>query len=44
MVACRLPAARSPALPFFLERYAEAYRAELDAFVAAILDLSLIHI
>jgi myo-inositol 2-dehydrogenase/D-chiro-inositol 1-dehydrogenase len=27
-----------PALPFFLERYAEAYRAELDAFVAGILD------
>ena len=26
-----------PALPFFLERYAEAYRAELDAFVAAAL-------
>ncbi|MCF3948129.1 inositol 2-dehydrogenase [Acidiphilium sp. AL] len=25
-----------PALPFFLERYADAYRAELDAFVAAI--------
>ena len=25
-----------PALPFFLERYAEAYRAELDAFVSAI--------
>jgi myo-inositol 2-dehydrogenase / D-chiro-inositol 1-dehydrogenase len=27
-----------PALPFFLERYAEAYRRELDAFVAAVLD------
>lgn len=27
-----------PALPFFLERYAEAYRAELDAFVAAVTD------
>ena len=27
-----------PALPFFLERYAEAYRAELDAFVAGVLD------
>ena len=27
-----------PALPFFLERYADAYRAELDAFVSAILD------
>src|SRR5215216_7130235 len=27
-----------PALPFFLERYAEAYRAELDAFVASGLD------
>jgi len=27
-----------PALPFFLERYADAYRAELDAFVAAVLD------
>jgi myo-inositol 2-dehydrogenase/D-chiro-inositol 1-dehydrogenase len=25
-----------PALPFFLERYAEAYRAELDAFLNAI--------
>jgi myo-inositol 2-dehydrogenase/D-chiro-inositol 1-dehydrogenase len=25
-----------PALPFFLERYAAAYRAELDAFVAAV--------
>ena len=25
-----------PALPFFLERYASAYRAELDAFVAAL--------
>ncbi|HET9147134.1 MAG TPA: inositol 2-dehydrogenase [Acetobacteraceae bacterium] len=25
-----------PALPFFLERYAEAYRAELDAFLAVI--------
>lgn len=25
-----------PALPFFLERYAEAYQAELDAFLAAI--------
>ncbi len=30
--------ASDPALPFFLERYAEAYRAELDAFVAAVLD------
>jgi myo-inositol 2-dehydrogenase/D-chiro-inositol 1-dehydrogenase len=29
---------RDPVLPFFLERYAEAYRRELDAFVAAILD------
>lgn len=29
---------RDPALPFFLERYAEAYRAELDAFVAAMRD------
>lgn len=28
--------ATDPALPFFLERYAEAYRAELDAFVAAL--------
>jgi myo-inositol 2-dehydrogenase / D-chiro-inositol 1-dehydrogenase len=27
-----------PALPFFLERYAEAYRAELDAFIAGVLD------
>ncbi|HTW69325.1 MAG TPA: inositol 2-dehydrogenase [Acetobacteraceae bacterium] len=25
-----------PALPFFLERYAGAYRAELDAFIAAV--------
>jgi myo-inositol 2-dehydrogenase / D-chiro-inositol 1-dehydrogenase len=25
-----------PALPFFLERYAEAYRAELAAFVAGV--------
>ena len=25
-----------PVLPFFLERYAAAYRAELDAFLAAI--------
>jgi myo-inositol 2-dehydrogenase/D-chiro-inositol 1-dehydrogenase len=28
--------ATDPALPFFLERYAAAYRAELDAFVNAI--------
>ena len=27
-----------PALPFFLERYAAAYAAELDAFVGAVLD------
>jgi myo-inositol 2-dehydrogenase/D-chiro-inositol 1-dehydrogenase len=27
-----------PALPFFLERYEAAYRAELDAFITAILD------
>jgi myo-inositol 2-dehydrogenase/D-chiro-inositol 1-dehydrogenase len=27
-----------PALPFFLERYAEAYRNELNAFIAAVLD------
>lgn len=27
--------ARDPSLPFFLERYAAAYRAELDAFVIA---------
>lgn len=27
-----------PAMPFFLERYAEAYRAEIDAFVAGVLD------
>jgi myo-inositol 2-dehydrogenase/D-chiro-inositol 1-dehydrogenase len=27
-----------PALPFFLERYAEAYRAELDAFVTGVID------
>jgi myo-inositol 2-dehydrogenase/D-chiro-inositol 1-dehydrogenase len=25
-----------PVLPFFLERYAEAYRAELEAFVSAV--------
>jgi myo-inositol 2-dehydrogenase / D-chiro-inositol 1-dehydrogenase len=30
--------ASDPALPFFLERYADAYRLELDAFVAAVLD------
>ena len=30
--------AGDPALPFFLERYAEAYRLELEAFVAAVLD------
>ncbi len=29
-------AARDPVLDFFIERYAEAYRAELDAFVAAV--------
>ena len=29
-------AARDPVLTFFLERYAEAYRAELDAFIAAV--------
>ena len=28
--------ATDPALPFFLERYAEAYRLELDAFVTAV--------
>ena len=27
-----------PALPFFLERYAEAYRREIDAFVTSILE------
>jgi myo-inositol 2-dehydrogenase/D-chiro-inositol 1-dehydrogenase len=27
-----------PALPFFLERYAEAYRAELDAFVTGVIE------
>lgn len=27
-----------PALPFFLERYASAYRAELDAFIDALVD------
>ncbi len=31
-------AARDPVLNFFLERYAEAYRAELDAFVEALED------
>ncbi|CAN5329826.1 inositol 2-dehydrogenase [soil metagenome] len=30
--------ATDPALPFFLERYAEAYRNELNAFIAAVLD------
>ncbi len=30
--------ASDPALPFFLERYAEAYRAELGAFIEAVLD------
>lgn len=30
--------ATDPALPFFLERYAAAYRAELDAFIAVVLD------
>ncbi len=29
---------RDPVLPFFLERYADAYRLELDAFVNAVLD------
>jgi len=29
---------RDPALPFFLDRYADAYRLEFDAFVAAVLD------
>ncbi|MCS6877270.1 MAG: inositol 2-dehydrogenase [Geminicoccaceae bacterium] len=30
--------ARDPVLPFFVERYREAYAAELDAFVRAVLD------
>jgi len=30
--------AREPLLNFFLERYADSYRRELDAFVAAVLD------
>src|SRR5919206_188012 len=30
--------ARDPVLPFFLERYADAYRLELDAFVNGVLD------
>jgi myo-inositol 2-dehydrogenase / D-chiro-inositol 1-dehydrogenase len=30
--------ARDPVLPFFLERYADAYRLELDAFINAVLD------
>ena len=30
--------ATDPALPFFLERYADAYRLEIDAFVAGVLD------
>jgi myo-inositol 2-dehydrogenase/D-chiro-inositol 1-dehydrogenase len=29
---------RDSTLPFFLDRYADAYRLELDAFVAAVLD------
>jgi len=29
---------RDPILPFFLERYADAYRLELDAFIASVLD------
>ena len=29
---------RDPVLPFFLERYADAYRLELDAFVTAVLE------
>jgi myo-inositol 2-dehydrogenase / D-chiro-inositol 1-dehydrogenase len=32
----RHTAARDPVLNFFLERYAEAYRAELDAFIRAL--------
>lgn len=30
--------ARDPVLPFFLERYADAYRLELDAFITGVLD------
>ena len=30
--------ATDPALPFFLERYAQAYRNELESFVAGVLD------
>jgi myo-inositol 2-dehydrogenase/D-chiro-inositol 1-dehydrogenase len=33
---------RDPVLPFFLERYADAYRLELDAFVASVLDGALL--
>ena len=29
---------RDPVLPFFLERYADAYRLELDAFITGVLD------
>src|SRR6185369_12185566 len=29
---------RDPVLPFFLERYADAYRLEFDAFVTGVLD------
>ena len=29
---------RDPVLPFFLERYADAYRLEFDAFVTAVLE------
>src|SRR6478736_1851909 len=29
---------RDPVLPFFLERYADAYRLELDAFISSVLD------
>ena len=37
-VANRAGFTTDPALPFFLERYEAAYRAELDAFVAGVLD------
>jgi myo-inositol 2-dehydrogenase/D-chiro-inositol 1-dehydrogenase len=29
---------RDPVLPFFLERYADAYRLELDAFITGVAD------
>jgi len=36
LLAAERTAARAPVLNFFIERYAEAYRCELDAFLAAV--------